>query len=77
MGGRWFSLHDVDRSGGRIRRVGLGSPAATHRFFVQADRGRWEFKLEPNDRSLDTASLERQLQAATYRMPVAVARDGP
>ena len=71
MGGRWFSLYDVRIVAGRSRKTALGSPAATHRVVVQADRGRWTYPLQvPDSRVLDAvAVLERQLQAATYRMP--------
>lgn len=77
MGGRWFSLHDVDRSVGRIRKVPLCSPDATHRLFVQADKARWSYAFAPGEgRQLAIAALERQLQTATYSQPRAAARDG-
>lgn len=77
MGGRWYSLHDVDTSAGRIRKVALGSLEASHRFFVQADRGRWAYGFAPGEgRGLTVPTLERQLQAARYSNPSRVACDG-
>ena len=77
MGGRWFSLHDVDQGGGRVRKVALGSVQATHRIFLQADAGRWFYSFAPGEgRGLEVQALGRQLQAAKSRMPNATARDG-
>lgn len=77
MGGRWFSLHDVDLSSGRIRKRALGASDATHRLFVQADAGRWSYAFTPGEgRGLEIPALERQLQAAHYSQPRDAARDG-
>ena len=75
MGGRWFTIHDVDLTSGRIRKRALGASDATHRLFVQADKGRWTYAFEPGEgKGLGVSALESQLQDATYRMPDAVRR---
>jgi hypothetical protein len=75
MGGRRFRVYDVRILAGRTRRATIGSLAATHRVFVPADKGRWTYEFSVIDsRALEPAALERQLQAATYRMPNPVAR---
>ena len=75
MSGRWFRVYDVRIVAERLRVVDVGSSEATHRSFVQADRGRWTYKFVVTDsRTLEPAALERQLQSAKYRMPDAVRR---
>lgn len=77
MGGRWFSLHDVDQRTGRVQRMELGSSKATHRVFLQADRGRFSYEFAPGDsREITLAVLGGQLQSARYFNPSRVARDG-
>jgi|GEM_PF-4356232 len=77
MGGRWFSVHDVDQGAGRVRKVALSATEATHRMFVQADKGVWAHAFAPREgRGLEIPALERQLQAAHYTQPRAAARDG-
>lgn len=73
MGGRRFRVYDVRLVAGHSKVVDVGSSEATHRTFVQADRGRWTYRFVVADsRMPDPASLERQLHAATYRTPSTV-----
>lgn len=67
-GSGWvFSVYDVDESGGRIRRVALGSVAATHRIFVMADGSRWVYAFAKDElRTLMSALLELQIDAGRY-----------
>lgn len=69
------TAHDVDLSSGRIRKRAHWALDSTHRLFVQADAGRWQYSFAPDEgRGFDIPALERQLQAAHHSQPRDAAR---
>ena len=65
-----FRVYDVALVGKALKRVAIESPAAVHRYFVQANGGRWRYSFVKGERrELSAPALERQLSAATYSNP--------
>ncbi|MDB4916813.1 MAG: hypothetical protein JWM95_4457 [Gemmatimonadetes bacterium] len=65
-----FTVYDVLIVDGRRRRLPFGSPAASHRLFVDEDRGRYTYRFRPReDRAPVAALLQRQLTHAEYAHP--------
>lgn len=66
--GAAYRVHDCTFRGGRPYRVALGAAAATHRYFVSAQRERRVVLLGrgSNERALTAEHLARQLQVAGY-----------
>jgi hypothetical protein len=65
--GRVWTVYDVRRLGGRIRRTALASDTATWRVFVGPDGRRHAYRFEPRtSRELDPSALGRQLNRALW-----------
>jgi hypothetical protein len=66
-GGRVWTVYDVRRVSGRIRRTALAAQAATWRVFVGVNGKRHAHRFEPGEpRELDPARLAQQLNAARW-----------
>lgn len=65
--GRAWTVYDVRRVDGRIRRTALASEMATWRVFVGADGKRCAYRFEHREsRELDPSVLARQLNGARW-----------
>jgi hypothetical protein len=65
--GRVWTVYDVRRVGGRIRRTAIASDTATWRVFVGADGKRHAYRFTSREsRELDPSALGRQLARARW-----------
>jgi hypothetical protein len=65
--GHAWTVYDVTRGGGRIRKTAFASSTATWRVFVGSDGKRHAYRFEPREaRELDPELLARQLSQARW-----------
>jgi hypothetical protein len=74
LGGDLVRVSDVTIDPVRVH--SLGSPAATHRVFIQPSEARWTYAFAAKEgREITPAALERQIGEAAYSQPDAARRN--